>query len=54
MKEKKKLEALREEANRLIDSLTPEQQDRLLRSWEVTQKINREHPHKGYYTVIVQ
>lgn len=54
MEEKKTLEELREELHREIDSMTPEQQDRLLRSWEATQKVNREHPHKGYYTVIVQ
>lgn len=55
MEEKKTAEELREELHSVIDSMTPEQEDRLLRSWEATVDLNRKHPRKsGYYLTLVQ
>lgn len=54
MEEKKTLKELREELHSLIDSLTPEQQERLLRSWEATQELNKIPGHESILYVFLQ
>lgn len=54
MEEKKTLEELREELHSVIDSLTPEQQDRILRSWKVTQELNKIPGHESILYVFLQ